>query len=516
MYALSSTRNNGFILPILISVVLLSFFDKAQAGNNYYFSSSIGDDSRTSLQAQNPNTPWKSITKLNAFFSSLAPGDSILFKRNEVFYGTITPTVSGTLALPIVISAYGTGAKPVITGFTTITGWTNEGGGIYSKVITAASTPNVVTVNGVNTPLGRYPNAGTANNGFLTIDSFNGTTSINDAATPSTETNWTGAMMMVRFDHWLLNRCPVTNHSGTTITYSNLISYTPKAEWGFFFQNHIKTLDQFGEWCYVGGKLSMYFGSSNPDTYNVNISTINRVVSVVSKNYITIHNLNLQGANFEAVYSTGSYIIVKNCNISFCGDNAITLSTNANYNTVDNCDIMQIQNRGILGLATNPTIKNCYIHAIAMLPGMGNSVNKGQTAIAIQGTGVNNSLIEYNRIDSVGYQGILFSGNNSIVRYNHVTNFNFNLDDGAGIYTGGNNFTGRKIFNNVVINNFGITASYGTNVTTVNSMGIYLDDNSTYVEVFNNTVATHNMAFFFTGRMKLKFTRTTSIIQVTV
>ena len=54
----------------------------------YYFSSQSGDDSRTSLQAQNPATPWKTLNKLNTFMN-LQPGDSVLFKRGETFYGTL-------------------------------------------------------------------------------------------------------------------------------------------------------------------------------------------------------------------------------------------------------------------------------------------------------------------------------------------------------------------------------------------------------------------------------------------
>ena len=78
-------------------------------GANYYFSTSIGDDSRTVTDAQNPITPWKTLNKLNSFFSSLKPGDSVLFKRGDIFYGSIAITKSGTSSLPIVLSAYGTG-----------------------------------------------------------------------------------------------------------------------------------------------------------------------------------------------------------------------------------------------------------------------------------------------------------------------------------------------------------------------------------------------------------------------
>jgi hypothetical protein len=94
---------------------LLSF-SRAKAAT-YYFSTSQGDDSRTMQQAQNSGTPWKTIAKLNAIFSSLNAGDVVMFNRGEIFEGTIIATKSGVAGNPIVFSAYGTGAKPVISGF---------------------------------------------------------------------------------------------------------------------------------------------------------------------------------------------------------------------------------------------------------------------------------------------------------------------------------------------------------------------------------------------------------------
>src|SRR5690554_3302145 len=98
----------------------------------YYFSVS-GDDSRTSAQAQNPSTPWKSISKLNAIFASLKPGDEVLFKRGETFYGSIHINASGSQGRPITIGAYGSGDKPIITSLVSLNNWTSVGNGIYER-----------------------------------------------------------------------------------------------------------------------------------------------------------------------------------------------------------------------------------------------------------------------------------------------------------------------------------------------------------------------------------------------
>src|ERR1700741_688588 len=101
----------------------------------YYFSSSDEDDSRTTAQAQNSSTPWKSIDKLNSISSSLQPGDQVLFKRGDVFYGGINISQSGSPGSPIVLGAYGSGNKPVISGFATISSWASIGNGLYEAPV---------------------------------------------------------------------------------------------------------------------------------------------------------------------------------------------------------------------------------------------------------------------------------------------------------------------------------------------------------------------------------------------
>lgn len=103
----------------------------ASNAKNYYFSSKNGNDSYTAIQAQNPLTPWQTINKLNSFFVNVQPGDSILFKKGEIFRGLIVVNRSGTASSPIVLSSFGTGALPVVT-LPAVTGWTLFKNGVYS------------------------------------------------------------------------------------------------------------------------------------------------------------------------------------------------------------------------------------------------------------------------------------------------------------------------------------------------------------------------------------------------
>src|SRR5690606_16009898 len=134
----------------------------------YYFSSVSGNDSRSPAQAQNPGTPWKSIEKLNAVFNTLKAGDVIYFKRGETFYGTVHINKSGAAGNPIKISAYGTGAKPVITSLVTIGSWKSIGGGKYeSSAALNSSDVSILLMDNRMQELGRYPNSNAADEGYL-------------------------------------------------------------------------------------------------------------------------------------------------------------------------------------------------------------------------------------------------------------------------------------------------------------------------------------------------------------
>ncbi len=484
----SFTRNTDNTYRITISVIaifIILFFHETSAGNNYYFSTSIGDDSRTSIQAQNPATPWQTINKLNTIFSSLLPGDSVLFRRNEEFYGTIIINKSGLVGNPIVISAYETGNSPIITGFQTINNWTNEGNGIYSKAITCQSTPNVVIVDGINTPIGRYPNTG-----YLTIDSHVSNTSITDAVLNSSITNWTNAEVVIRKNHWILDRNTITNHTGSTLTYNSGSEYSPVDGFGYFVQNDRKCLDILGEWSYQSGKLYMFFGTSDPNSHSVRISVVDKLLIAISRNFIAIDNVSFAGANYNAInllYT--SDIVVKNCNFKFSGDCAIYANSTPTF-IISHCSLSDNNNNAIMLVGTSPNSEISYntISNTGSIPGMGKSGDWNYQGIS---NNASNVLISNNSIFNTGYVGIWFNGSNVTVKNNYLDTYCFVKDDGGGVYTGDSpGHFGKKIIGNIVIN--GPSASEATgNFTEGFAHGLYIEGYPQQMLISNNTCA-HN------------------------
>lgn len=93
---------------ILLSVLCLSPFARATI---YYIDGVTGNDSNTGVSA---NLAWQSLSKVNS--TSFAPGDQILFKSGQEFFGKLVVSSSGSTASPIIFGKYGGDVRPVING----------------------------------------------------------------------------------------------------------------------------------------------------------------------------------------------------------------------------------------------------------------------------------------------------------------------------------------------------------------------------------------------------------------
>ena len=199
----------------LIGIFLIITTSVNVSAATYYFSSTDGNDSRTSAQAQNSSSPWKSIEKLNSFFSSLQPGDEVLFKKGDVFYGSIIINKSGSTESPIILSSYGSVMKPVITGFTNITSWNKLGNNLWESPSYGSdlSACNIVVIDGINTAMGRTPNSST-----FAITSNRGNTI--ECSSLTGKTDYTGAEVVVRTtSSWIMGKMnvQVVNQAGAIV-----------------------------------------------------------------------------------------------------------------------------------------------------------------------------------------------------------------------------------------------------------------------------------------------------------
>lgn len=474
---------------VTFSLLALFVFSLSSFATNYYFSSSGGDDSRSSAEAKSPATPWRSLDKLNSLFSSLQPGDSVLFKRGDTFFGSVKVRKSGTSSAPIVLGAYGTGSKPVITGFTALTNWTSLGGGVYeSNTVLPNDAVNVVVLNGAVQEMGRYPNSNAANKGFLYFEAHDGVSSITDNDLPST-INWKGAELVIRAWKSAIDRTPIKEHSGGKLSVD--LEYEPHDGFGYFIQNDARTLDREGEWYYSTSKrkLRMFFGAGAPSGYAVKVSTQDTLVFATDINYLVLNGLAFQGSNKNTLLLRyGSNITISDCDLLYSGGDALTVNGTDNVKVLNNTFNHSLSNaiEGALG-ASHWVVRGNVIKNTALYEGL---CEKGTlTGYALYPRG-GDMTIEYNQIDSTGYIPIRFTSNDDIlIKNNYINAFNLIKNDGGGIYSwNGSDNTNRKVIGNIILNGNGGGEGLGMQKGASTS-GIYFDNDVANVEVSGNTVA---------------------------
>lgn len=456
-----------------------------------YYVSNSGSDTNNGTSA---STPWKTLSKVNA--ATFAPGDQILFQRGSSFYGTLTPNYSGTSGNPITYGAYGTGANPVITGFTTITsGWTNEGGGIYSKIITSEAQTNMVTIDGVQYGMGRYPNST-----FLTYESASSNVSITDNQL-GTSTIWTGAEALIVKNGYRIERCKISNHSANTLNYTIFsgLNTSANSTGNYFIQNDIRTLDQYGEWYhdYSGtGKFYMFFGAVDPSSKIIMVATLNNLIKVTTaKTNIAINDLTLTGSinvGFIAQYNCHN-LTIQNSSFSFIGSDGIFID--GQYATINNSSFNYCNRISIMTKGANATVSDNSVNNNAVILGQGNYGYSGTNAIMVMN---DNAIVTGNSIQNTATNGIFIDGTVAIglIKNNYIYNTCIHNWDHGAIYT--TKFHTSLVIDGNIVERSGGSGIYldavggysiakNNSVTGCASSGIHVHSQS-YGEIFNNTV----------------------------
>jgi len=129
------TKHNQQSMKKPLLILCLMLLVKVGFSRKFYFSSS-GSDTYTTVQAQNQSTPWQTLRKLTSLTTGtngttvFRAGDTICFKRGDVFYGSSSDNYcgaywwyrpgdaywtapSGTPNNPIVITNYGDPTLPL-------------------------------------------------------------------------------------------------------------------------------------------------------------------------------------------------------------------------------------------------------------------------------------------------------------------------------------------------------------------------------------------------------------------
>jgi parallel beta-helix repeat protein len=460
----------------------------------YYFSST-GSDSRTAAQAQDSSTPWQSINKLDSL--TLAPGDSALLKRGDVFRGGIVVKQSGTATQRITIGAYGTGGVPVVTGGVAIDGWTTYAGLIRVAGYSGDPTKPVEQVFSSGNPLAlaRFPDTG-----YLAVDSVISASSFISAGLKGS-TDWTGASVHIKTERWSLDWRVIASFDKTTgkVVLDRNANYVPQKGWGFFVNNSLAALSRPGEWYYdsTGRKLYVWMPDGSTPS-GIEGTVVPYGVDAQSRSFLTIENLKFSRFAASGVRCGGTGIILRNCAIEYAEGNGIDAAISDSR--LENCSVRFANQTGIEFNGSNNTIASDTILKVAMIDnlnrkGLGGNCCTGR-GLDFSGSG---NTVRFCVLDSIGYIGIGFGGQNSLIENNVVSHVCMTTDDGGAIYTWNDDFAkpgsaGSIIRKNIVAD--GVGAPQGSASADGWVHGIYMDDRTHDLRIDSNTCINNVLGIF--------------------
>lgn len=446
----------------IFTFLLLLIFLSGESAT--YYIKNAGNDANTGLSDAQAWT----YTKLSSFVP--AAGDNILLHRGETFNGLLMLGRSATSTNRVTYGAYGSGAKPIITTMTTLSGWTLHSGKIY-KVSGVPANCDIVTIDGVSISMGKFPQ-----NGEGTFESYTGITSITDNQLTNTP-NFTGGEVVIWKSNWTIDRGPITNHTNSVITYTSGSTYAVQSSGGqkYYIQRSLNTLTYQGAWYCDGTNFYMYFENNDPNNFVVKAGTSDYTIYGTGKSYNTVRDIEVQGGNLAAIYITSlNGFSFRNSTLKNAGLLGLTATSSTTITTVDSCAISYVNGTGISIISNGSYIGNSTFDRCGQFAGMGEAGGGSHYAIYTKGT---NNITEYNNITNTGYIPIYYVSSGSIVRYNVVDTYpTLGLNDGGGIYTfeSVRPQTAKKCYSNVIAN------------STAN--GLYSDGIANNVEFYNNIV----------------------------
>jgi len=452
------------------------------SGAASYHVAADGDDSRTSAQAGNAATPWKTLAKLGTI--SLQPGDSILLRKGDVWRESLVLKQSGTASAPIVVTGYGNAtALPELRGTVTLQGISSAG--IWSATVSAGTSVGSVFASDVPLPVSRFPDTG-----WVFASSVAGNSGL--TASELAAKDWTGASIHLRTAMWTLETNRIGTQTGSQLTFAKSSLYNPPAKVGFFLTNHASALGTATAWAFSASTSTLRWTGS---TGAVEASVLPTLADLRGSNHVRIEGLRLFGATTQAILADGDGIEVRASEILYPGMYGIYMGSGREAK-VTGTRIVGAANDGIFLNGAAPSVQGSTILRTAVQPfltpeGMGDGCCGGY-GVLLQG---DSAILSGNRVDSTGYNGLGFMGRSSLVQENVVGHSCMVTDDCAGIYTitgfSGSAFKtgamGSVVRRNIVRDVVGSLGGWADAVAS--SQGIYLDDGSHDIRVDSNVVS---------------------------
>ena len=480
-----------------------------------FYIASTGDDANDGLS---PASAWRTPDRVAQIANALLPGDSIFFRRGDVFRSNnpilLNGTSSGYAGNPIVFTSYGDGPKPLMVGTSTIPAdiwtphptipnvWRADVSAISPETLNGRA-PKTLFVNGKLMTPARYPNAGFL---FSVAGSSNRTIQTDDPYMNTKPTNyWAGATVVYRPRNWLIQSRLIQSSTSEGITASGNFSYAAAANWGFFIVNKTEEIDVPGEWSYesTSRTVNLFFpAGTNPNDAQVELGTHEGRYWLIAANdaqsnagdYTTVKALAFTGQSRGALrFTNRTNIHIEDCSIEQTGEASIFMS-GMNHVVIKNNRIANALGSGIqLGSSTQIEIMGNDILGCGQNLDYSDAFGYGRWGIALQ-NGVTGGTVARNIIRNIGSSGILMAAAELIIEKNIIDSTCTHIADNGGIYLidAEANMITTKVYNNVIRDNFitnVLSFMEGTRNLATQTQGMDISDYARDNIIENNTIA---------------------------
>jgi len=461
------------ILTIIVSII---FFGLATQAQNYYVSSSATISGSGSMVS-----PWNSFVPLNTLLATSAPIDTIFLKRGDVFRDQITVA----LASNFVITAYGTGNNPIISGADSVISWTTIS--TYWQANFSQPITNFF-VNNQEQIIARYPDESSP---YLTVDAGTTNSTLNDAGLSIiSSTTLNQSQVCVHTAQWCWEKSPITSSTSNSITYLNPTLRVPTANYGYFVYDHISYLTTGKEWKYDASSQKIYYQpvTGDPNTFLCEASVrgygilLNAGVANINISNITFEKQSESGVGI--LNSTNQNIIIDNCN--FARQYKYGVEVHGKYAKISNSYFREIDGLAVY-LNASGTGAEVHHNIFRNNGGFRNSgIGLEINLSSIKGAYVDSCHIHHNDIDSAGYCGISMDGKRNLIERNIIKNAMLLNNDGAALKSFGVASQYNIFRNNFVSKSDGNTANTpsGSFITPA----IYFDFSTNNCTIQDNTI----------------------------
>lgn len=419
-----NNKNMNMKITFTIVVAIL-FFAQTTHSQNYYVSSSASTSGNGTI-----NSPWNSFSPLNALLASTSSIDTIFLKNGDTFRDQII--ISNNSGF--VITSYGTGNKPIISGAELVSTWTAVPNTSYWQANFNQRVVNFFA-NDKEQILARYPDE---NSPYLTVDAGTSNDTLIDAALNFIPSNILNkSQICVHTAQWCWEKSPILSSTNNSIIYLNPTLRVPTPNYGYFLYDHLSYLTTGKEWKYDSTSQKIYYQPTSGDPNQLNCEASVRNYGILLN--AGIKNVEIKNIAFEKqiesaiaiLDSTNQNIKVDNCN--FARQYKYGINIQGKLIEVSNNYFREVDG---LAIYLNGGCSKSEIHHNVFRnnggyrnSGIGLEINLS----SIKSAFIDSCHIHHNDIDSAGYCGISIDGRWNIIERNIVKNAMLINNDGAAL-----------------------------------------------------------------------------------